>query len=330
MNYNNMHRMKEKIDLIKHAKLFSRLKDSDITTIAQYSEFQDYKDEEVIFEEETFGESLFIVKEGAVRIVKREKGKKERDIARFIPGDLFGDLDLFEDSPRTATAVAEEDTILLVFPAPYIQFPELINKHPDIFARVLNVLLAIVAGRIRSTNKLLSEKTQWIDDLRKQILYDKLTGLYNRSWLKEDFPLQLTTYGINTTVLVCKPDNFKYINDTYGHSAGDRVLQTMAETLKNNVRKDDTVIRYRGDEFVVILPNTVTEEGIRIAETLNQKLTGINIKKFIKGDDFRTPWSIGVGTYPVHADDHDEIIKVTFDAMLEKRNSGGNGVIIAP
>ncbi|MBN1697583.1 MAG: GGDEF domain-containing protein [Spirochaetales bacterium] len=322
--------MEEKVRLLKNAKLFSRLKDSDIATIAEYSEFRDYDDDAVIFEEGTFGESLFIVKQGAVRIIKREEGKKDRDIARFIPGDLFGDLDLFEDSPRTATALAEEDTTLLIFPAPYIQFTELINKYPDIFARVLHVLLATVAGRIRSTNKLLSDKTQWIDDLRKQILYDKLTGLYNKSWLKEDFPLQLPSYGNNTTVLVLKPDNFKYINDTYGHSAGDRVLQIMSETLKNSTRKTDTVIRYRGDEFVVILPNTTTDDGLRIAENLRQKLYAINIKKVIMGDEFRTPWSIGVGTYPVHADDHNEIIKVTFDIMLSKRNSGGDGVKIAP
>lgn len=161
------------------------------------------------------------------------------------------------------------------------------------------------------------------------MLYDKLTGLYNRTFLKEDFPLQLPKYGKNTTVLVLKPDNFKYINDTYGHSAGDKVLQLMAETVKNGIRNTDIVIRYRGDEFVVICPDTGTDRGIKLAEVLNDKLYTIDIKPFIQGSDFRTPWSIGVATYPIHGDDHEEIIKVTFNTMLEKRESGGNGVLCA-
>lgn len=321
--------MEEKLNLLRNTTLFSQLNEEELKIIADYSEFTDFKDEDVIFEEGTTGETLFIVKSGEVRIVKRQESGKVRDIARFIPGELFGELDLFEESPRTATAIAETDATLLVFPAGDQDFEEILDDYPSIFANLLHILLATIAGRIRSTNKLLSEKTQWVDGLRKQMLYDKLTGLYNRTFLKEDFPLQLPKYGKKTTVLVLKPDNFKHINDTYGHSAGDKVLQLMAETVKNGIRNSDIVIRYRGDEFVVILPDTGTDRGIKLAEILNDKLYNIDIKPFIQGSDFKTSWSIGVATYPVHGDDHEEIIKVTFDTMLEKRESGGNGVLCA-
>jgi diguanylate cyclase len=321
--------MADKCKLLRNTTLFSQLTEEELKTIADYSEFSHFKDEDVIFEEGTFGESLYIIASGEVRIVKRQESGKVRDIARFIPGELFGELDLFEDSPRTATAIAETDVTLLRFPAGEQDFEEILDDYPSIFANLLHILLATIAGRIRSTNKLLSEKTQWVDGLRKQMLYDKLTGLYNRTFLKEDFPLQLPNYGKKTTVLVLKPDNFKYINDTYGHSAGDKVLQLMAETVKNGIRNNDVVIRYRGDEFVVILPDTGTDMGIKIAEILQDKLYSIDIKPFTSGSDFKTPWSIGVATYPVHGDDHEEIIKVTFDTMLAQRESGGNGVLCA-
>jgi len=321
--------MIEKLYLLRNTSLFSQLNEEELRTIASYSEFRDFKDEKIIFEEGTFGEALFIVKSGEVRIVKRQESGKVRDIARFIPGELFGELDLFEESPRSATAIAEKDTTLLTFPYGDQDFEEILDDYPSIFARLLNLLLAMIAGRIRSTNKLLSEQTQWVDSLRKQMLYDKLTGLYNRTFLNEDFPLQLPNYGKKSTILVLKPDNFKHINDTYGHSAGDKVLQLMAATLKNEAGTNDIVIRYRGDEFVLILPDTGTDRGMKTAEVLNDKLYNIDIAQFIEGSDFKTTWSIGVATYPVHGDDHEEIIKVTFNTMLKIRESGGNGVLCA-
>ena len=321
--------MDSKSSLLKDTKLFSNFIKSDLYTIAKYSDFKSYKDNEVIFKQGTFGQSLFIIKQGAVRIIKYTQDKKARDIARFIKGELFGELDLFEKSPRTATAIAEKDTILLLFPAHRIKFEDLTVRHPDIFARVLHVLLILISKRIRSTNTLLSEKTQWIDALRKQILFDKLTGLYNRSWLTEDFPRQIQGYGEHTSIAVLKPDNFKYINDTYGHGAGDKVLKKMAEKIKKIISKENIIIRFRGDEFIVIFPGLRTDETLKVAIKLNDKLNKLDIKDFIGGDDFKTGWSIGIATFPENANDADNIIKVAFKMMLEKRNSGGNGVLCA-
>ena len=100
----------------------------------------------------------------------------------------------------------------------------------------------------------------------------------------------------------------------------------MADTVKEGVRSEDIVIRYRGDEFVVILPDTGTDMGKKMAEILTNKLTMIDIKQFTDGSDFKSTWSAGIATYPVHGDDPKIIISVTFQNMLIKRESGGNGV----
>lgn len=139
--------MEDKLDLLRNTKLFSQLNEEELKIVTGYCEYKNYKDEEVIFEEGTFGESLFIVKSGEVRIVKRMEDNKVRDIARFIPGELFGELDLFEESPRTATAIAETDATLLTFPAGEQDFEEVLDDYPSIFAKLLNILLCYNCGK---------------------------------------------------------------------------------------------------------------------------------------------------------------------------------------
>ncbi len=329
-------RMDNKISLLKTVNLFSHFNDTELKIIADYSSFRTFKDDEVIFREGSPSKSLYIVKEGEVRIVRQTEDNRERDIAKFIKGELFGELDLFENSTRTATARAEEvtdahtrektETTLLVFPRSGMKFDRLIMKHPAIFARILNILIAQIASRIRSTNKLVSEKTQWIDDLRKQILYDKLTGLYNRTFLTEDFAANLPQYGKHTSVVALKPDNFKYINDTYGHDVGDRVLRLMADTIKAKVRETDFAVRYKSDEFIIVLPNTDEEDAHAMTTKLKEALDAISIAHIANGDGFTTAWSAGIATYPVHEDDAAGIVKLSFDKMLEQRAAGGNGV----
>jgi CRP-like cAMP-binding protein len=243
----------EKKELLKRVSLFQKLKDEELSLVALYSSFSEFKDGETVFAAGTDGESLFVVKKGLVRIVAENEGEL-RDIARFIEGELFGELDLFEDTPRSAAALAETDTTLLVFPQPGLVFSSLLAQHPALFARILNKLLAQISVRIRETNTLLSEKTPWIDDLRKQLLYDKLTGLYNKSYLEDELKTELARWGGVTSLLAVKPDNFKLINDGYGHEAGDKALRLLAEAVKSGVGRDDIVVRFRGDEFIAILP----------------------------------------------------------------------------
>ncbi|MBN2736100.1 MAG: GGDEF domain-containing protein [Spirochaetales bacterium] len=319
--------MEDKIALLRKAELFSQLGDDELRTIAEYSEFRDFKDSEAIFRKGTFGESLFIVDKGEVRIMSADD--KNREIAHFISGELIGDLDLFENAPRPNTALAEMDTRLLAFPAQGENLLEILEKHPTISARILHKLIATLAGRIRLTNKLVSEKTEWVESIRKQMLYDKLTGLLNRNYIEEDFPLQLTRLGQQTSIIVAKPDQFKYINDTYGHSAGDKSLRAMADNFKFHLPDSAIAVRYRGDEFVAILPDTDQEKAEALCAELLEVLNALDYSAYIQGDSFKTSWSLGLAVFPVHGDGAFEVVKLAFDAMLNMRGQGGGGFLPA-
>jgi diguanylate cyclase (GGDEF)-like protein len=320
--------MTEKIALLKKAELFSKLQHQELEIIAKYSEMKKFADGRDIFSAGDAGDVLYIIKKGEVRIITHTEAGEQREIAHFIKGECFGELDFFENAPRTADAVAETDTELLCFPAPGKSFTDILSEYPSICARILHKLITLVAGRIRYTNKLVSEKTSWIEDLRKQVLYDKLTGLYNRAYLDEDLKSQLSGFGDKTSLLVIKPDNFKEINDRFGHAAGDKVLRVLADMVKVKLSTADIGVRLRGDEFAIVLPGKNSASARNLADDLHNSIQSYNIQEYIGDDDFQLTASIGIAVYPDHARDAKELEETAFSAMWQARTAGGNSILL--
>ncbi|RPJ05211.1 MAG: GGDEF domain-containing protein, partial [Spirochaetaceae bacterium] len=270
----------EKRSLLKKAGIFRELKDEELDIIAEYSEFRSFADDEVIFKSGTNGDMLYLIKRGMVRILAPHDGEMH-DIAQFIEGELFGELDLFEEAPRSVDAVAETPTELLCFPRQGLKFEELLPRHPRIFAEILKILLGQIAVRIREANKLVSEKVPWIEDLRKQLFFDKLTGLYNKAFLEEDFKLQLAKTTA-CAVLAIKPDNFKTVNDESGHDAGDKTLRLLADMLKDYLDASGTGVRFRGDEYIAVFPECKAEGAHKHAQALLEKVKAIDMSSMVK------------------------------------------------
>ncbi len=317
----------KKIELLRNAGLFSMLKEKELEIVAKYSEYYDYEKGKTIFKEGSKAEELHIIKDGEILIRKKTKKGSHKDLARFISGDCLGEMDLLETTPRTESAIADKKTTVLTFPRKGVHFKEVLTNHPEVSANILHKLLVIIAGRIRSTNKLVSEKTPWIEDLRKQLLNDKLTGLLNRTFLDEDLGALLPQYENKTCVLIIKPDNFKIINDNYGHDAGDKSLILIADTIKQTLRKKDIAARYKGDEFSVILPDTDIDKAVKISDKLKDAINEINMIKIISDKNFKILVSIGFSVYPDNASNNKLLLKLAYEKMLKARNNGGNCIV---
>lgn len=141
--------------------------------------------------------------------------------------------------------------------------------------------------------------TMFMEDLvnlhRKQAITDVLTGLKNRRYFLEQSALQHQKASDNNSplsILICDIDNFKAINDNFGHTVGDKVIAKFAKTLKQMVRSEDIVARFGGEEFVALLPGIDVEQAMKIAERLRQTVADELIETEEK--DIYVTVSIGV------------------------------------
>jgi len=160
--------------------------------------------------------------------------------------------------------------------------------------------------------------------LLKLSITDKLTGLYNRQ--KTDTILnkeqkKVSRYtDYHCSLMMIDVDNFKMINDTAGHQAGDGVLQTLSNIMKDNLRDTDILGRWGGEEFIAILPHTSVEDALVAAEGLRRK-----VEEYSFGLGHSVTISIGAGEFHVHESVH-ECVRRVDSALYEAKESGRNRV----
>ena len=160
---------------------------------------------------------------------------------------------------------------------------------------------------------------------------DDLTGLYNVRYLNQSIDVEIERsrrYGVIFSLIFMDIDNLKKVNDRAGHLAGSKVLIETARLLKGNLRRIDIVIKYGGDEFVIILPQTSREVGFLIAERL-RKLIEENV--FLKGEGgpLKITASFGVASFPDNANDKEELLRIADRAMYSGKLSTKNIVFAA-
>jgi len=153
---------------------------------------------------------------------------------------------------------------------------------------------------------------------------DKLTGLYNRLKIDELLLKQIehfNRYETSFSIILLDIDNFKHVNDTYGHDVGDNVLKEIAFILKDNIRKIDEAGRWGGEEFLLICTNT---------SLLNAKIVAENIRKNIEDNDFKDigklTVSSGVSTF-LKDDNSTTLFKRVDSALYKAKNSGKNRTV---
>lgn len=120
-------------------------------------------------------------------------------------------------------------------------------------------------------------------------------------------------------------DHFKLVNDHYGHQAGDRVLQAVADLILLNVRPVDSVCRYGGEELAVILPETGEEGAAMVAERIRERVAGAGIVA-PSGEAIQVTVSIGVAGFPLAAADAAALIGVADTALYSAKRDGRNRV----
>ena len=185
---------------------------------------------------------------------------------------------------------------------------------------------------VTERRKIEDEKRRLIDKLEHLSKTDGLTGMINRRALTDNLAYEIDRakrYGSELALILCDVDNFKEINDTYGHDAGDRALQTLSATLKTILRKIDIAGRYGGDEFMLILPETT----VRGAESLAEKLLfAVRETELVLSDNKRIRLSMSIGIAGLESDhlgeNIDSFVKRADDAMYVSKQSGKDRISV--
>ena len=182
---------------------------------------------------------------------------------------------------------------------------------------------------VTALSDLENEATELRDDLKKQhtqILVDPLTAILNRAGYDEYVNKEYQRwrrYQSNLTLAVIDLDNFKEINDNYGHAAGDKVLATVSRQLESQLRENDVICRYGGEEFVLILPETNAPEGIVILDKLRDYIANCNFHF----QDTPVPVTLSCGVARFRADDSvDHVFDRADQAMYAAKRNGRNQV----
>jgi two-component system, cell cycle response regulator len=170
------------------------------------------------------------------------------------------------------------------------------------------------------------EKIRLFNEIKTLSIHDGLTGIYNHAFIVEalkDEVERSKRYGSLLSVALFDIDDFKKVNDTYGHLAGDAVLQKLADLFKGSLRAIDIVGRYGGEEFLAILPETDGINGYIVAERFREK---IEKETFAYGEEtIKTTISGGVAHY-THGMDVNKLIKMADDNLYAAKREGKNRI----
>jgi len=160
---------------------------------------------------------------------------------------------------------------------------------------------------------------------------DDLTGVYNYRYLGQRLAEELQRakrHNCPLSVIYIDSDNFKLVNDTYGHETGNMVLQRVSQIIRVAARGEDFVGRLGGDEFLIVLPQTDSAGALIAAERIKKKLDGMEL---IAGNGERidfTTFSMGIASHPGCGESKDELIRAADEAMYRAKKAGGDRVCV--
>lgn len=173
------------------------------------------------------------------------------------------------------------------------------------------------------------ENSRLYERMHKMAILDGLTQVHNRMYFQEAFEEELNKakgkYPLS--IAIGDIDNFKRINDTYGHIAGDKVLKAITSMLKDHLRQGDIIARYGGEEFVIILPGVDMNQAYNIVERLRGRVEMLTVSE--EGHDISVTISFGIASYPECGWTTRELLRQADKALYQAKEHGKNQVCLA-
>lgn len=205
-----------------------------------------------------------------------------------------------------------------------------VQRWAIILSIVALLLLASILAWMAHLRREIEQRKLREAEIRHKAYHDELTGLPNRMHIIEKSQKALITHAQSQrkcALLFIDLDGFKAVNDNEGHDAGDELLIAVAQRLQRAVRKNDTVARYGGDEFLILVTNlSEVKQALTVADKVLQR---ISMPYRLATGERKIGASIGVAIFPDHGSEYDDLLTAADEAMYAAKQSGKNGIVSA-
>lgn len=307
-------------DILGGIGIFSTLDSTQRAFVYSLMRLSLCKKDEILFEEGSYGDEMFIVLQGTVNIEVTLSDGKKFEITRINAGDFFGEMSIIEQLPRSATCTALTDSVFLRLKS--VEFLSIIEKSPEAAVKILYSMLGITAVRLASTGSFVSQMVVWGENARKRAITDEATGLFNRRYLDDSMDSFFRKAKMENKYLsyaMFDLDRFGALNKNYGLPFGDSVIITMSKSFPRVFEKTDILVRYGGDEFTFLFPDTSPEEALKRCERLCEEIRSII---FPEHPELRISCSIGIAAFPVHAQSIENLREAADKALYLAKETG--------
>jgi diguanylate cyclase len=232
---------------------------------------------------------------------------------------------------RTDKAASDSSLVLVDVKSAIntMELPTDLNEAHSLLLKEIDRVIssnATLKAELVKSQAVLTEQQRQIEDLRTAVRVDGLTQLANRTYFDEKLGEMITLrkrYDDPFSLMMIDLDNFKTINDTFGHPAGDRILKGVALKIKASLRGSDFLARFGGDEYALILIKSDIKSATEVAWKLCEEVRG---SRFIL-DDATLTMTLSIGVAEAAADDTDEeLLKRADEALYRAKAAGRNGV----
>lgn len=266
----------------------------------------------------TNDKTLYIILQGSASV--RLEDRNDATLTELVQGQCVGEMSIIEDAPPSAFVTAVSDCRLFAIGQDVVW--SLINGSHGVARNLLQVL----SQRLRFDNDHIVNRSELVEQNRRNAITDALTDLHNRYWMQVMFARKIDRAKTTDKALclaVLDLDRFKAFNDHHGHQKGDLLLQSVASALRDLFRPTDLVARFGGDEFAVLLPDTTIEQaeliGSRVREGIVKRVDGLA--------DNQQNVTVSVGLSAMHAQDTlESLLRRADEALYRAKAQGRNRV----
>jgi diguanylate cyclase (GGDEF)-like protein len=294
---------------IRQLRLFQNVAASSLQQLLQEFRACELESSEILLSPFNRNQHLYLLLEGELKVYLGSLDNQP--VSTLHPGDCAGEISFIDNDRPSAYVVATQPSLVLRLHRESLI--KLFDRSPELMQNLLELL----CDRVRKGNRIILDSEQNAN-------VDILTGCFNRRWLEHVYERESTRCAFSSqplSMLMLDVDHFKAYNDQHGHLAGDYALCLVAHTLRNLLRPKDSMVRYGGEEFVILLPELDSDEARTIGERLRQSLE--QVSSFYSPVGILPGVTVSIGMAQMQDKDGLESLIARADAALYKAKQQG-------